>query len=174
MNIDFGSRIRAVCDHLETVPGPPLNTYYKANLEVPEGRYAHETIQNTKNNSGKNTVNAWLNANVNTAVPAGTVYDGGRDEISIAEALPDYHSAFIGKWHLGGAGAEGYQPADQGFHPIAWFDAGGSQYFNWRQQWNMKSKRRGYFKNYVIFRHIVLYLTKSGFIARSDWVYPKM
>jgi len=124
-----------------TTAAPPLNTYYKANIEVPEDRYAHDGIHGD-GNTGNNTRNPWITAIVNTAVPAGTVHDGGKDEISIAEALPDYHSAFIGKWHLGGGGAEGYQPADQGFHPIAWFDMGGSPHFNWRPSWNNKSKRR--------------------------------
>ena len=31
-------------------------------------------------------------------------------------------------------------PADQGFDPIAWYDGGGSIYFNWRENWNNRSK----------------------------------
>jgi len=121
-----------------TTAAPPMKTFYNTNQEVPDGRSAHELLQS----AGKIKNISWLNGACNTAVPAGTIHDRGKDEVSIAEALPGYHSAFIGKWHLGGIGAEGYQPADQGFHPIAWYDAGGSQYFNWRQAWNVRSKDR--------------------------------
>ena len=62
-----------------------------------------------------------------------------KDSLTIAEALEDYHSAFVGKWHLGGHGSKGYSPMDQGFEGIAWFDAGGSPYFNWRKRWNKKT-----------------------------------
>jgi arylsulfatase A-like enzyme len=115
---------------------PLRNTYYNQGLEPPEGQYIHDVIYH---NDPIPIEQAWLNASSNAALPAGTKFDNGRDEISLAEALPDYHSAFIGKWHLGGFGAEGYQPEDQGFKPIAWFDAGGSVYFNWSEGWNNRS-----------------------------------
>ena len=63
------------------------------------------------------------------------------DEVTFAEAMTDYKSAFIGKWHLGGHGSKGFAPADQGFEEIAWFDAGGSPYFNWRKRWDLKKKQ---------------------------------
>jgi len=112
---------------------PPRQTYYNQGIEPPEGQYIHDVIYHFDRIPIEQ---AWINGSSNAAVPAGTEVDGGRDEISMAEALPGYHSAFIGKWHLGGVGTPGYQPEDQGFHPIAWFDAGGSIYFNWRQHWN--------------------------------------
>ena len=88
---------------------------------------------------------ALLNGSSNTALPAGAAPDNGWDETTIAEALPDYHSAFIGKWHIGGHGAKGYTPTDQGFDEApAFFDAGGSAYFNWRKTWNNQKK---HFKN---------------------------
>jgi arylsulfatase A-like enzyme len=118
---------------------PPRDTYYNQGIETPEGQYPHDVIRHFDR---IDIEQAWTNASSNSALPAGSPFDGGRDEISLAEALPDYHSAFIGKWHLGGIGAEGYQPADQGFHPIAWYDAGGSPYFNWRKAWNTREKRR--------------------------------
>ncbi|MHC4626863.1 MAG: sulfatase-like hydrolase/transferase, partial [Planctomycetota bacterium] len=40
----------------------------------------------------------------------------------------------------GGHGAEGWQPKDQGFEELSYFDAGGSIYFNWRKQWNQRRK----------------------------------
>jgi len=119
-----------------TTATPYRKTYYNQGLEVPEGSYAHDVLYHGDNIKIQQ---ALINGGTNTAVPAGTQYDKGRDEISIAESLPDYHSAFIGKWHLGGHGAAGYTPADQGFETIAWFDAGGSPYFNWRKGWNNRS-----------------------------------
>ncbi|MEN8157165.1 MAG: sulfatase [Bacteroidota bacterium] len=117
----------------------PCATYYNQDTELPEGQYPHDVIYHS---DPIPIEQAWLNASSNTALPAGTSRDKGWDEISIAEALPGYHSAFIGKWHIGGHGAEGYQPADHGFEPIAWFDAGGSFYFNWREGWNNRSTAR--------------------------------
>jgi arylsulfatase A-like enzyme len=122
-----------------TTATPLRNTYYNQGQEVPEGSYAHDVIYHFDRIKYQQ---AWINGSSNTAVPAGTDFDNGRDEISIAEALPDYHSVFIGKWHLGGHGAEGYQPSGQGFEPLAWFDAGGSIYFDWQKSWNNKSLER--------------------------------
>lgn len=122
-----------------TTATPARNTYYNQDTVVPPGQYPHDVLYHFDQIP---IAQAWKNGSTNTAVPAGAEIDGGRDEISIAEALPDYHSAFIGKWHIGGHGAAGYQPADQGFEPIAWFDAGGSPYFNWRGAWNNRAKTR--------------------------------
>lgn len=120
-----------------TTAVPPRKTYYNQAMETPEGQYPHDVIYHS---DPIDIEQAWMNASSNTALPAGTSIDGGRDVISLAEALRDYHSAFIGKWHLGGIGAAGYQPGDQGFHTIAWYDAGGSPYFNWRKAWNNRKK----------------------------------
>ncbi|SOE19838.1 Arylsulfatase A [Spirosomataceae bacterium TFI 002] len=122
-----------------TTAMPPRETYYNQNLPVPNGYYPNDVLEHKDNIEIEQ---ALLNGVSNSAVPAGSSIDGGKDEISIAEALTDYHSAFIGKWHLGGFGAKGYQPADQGFEPLAWYDAGGSAYFNWKKAWNNKEKSR--------------------------------
>ncbi len=119
-----------------TTAMPLRSTYYNQGMDVPEGQYPHDVIYHSDDIPIEQ---AWLNGSSNSAIAAGTSIDQGKDEITIAEALPDYHSAFIGKWHIGGFGAEGYQPGNQGFDPIAWFDAGGSAYFNWRDTWNDRS-----------------------------------
>lgn len=71
------------------------------------------------------------------ALPSGQKGDQGRDATTIAEVLNQkgYRSAFVGKWHLGGLGSQGYEPKDQGFEELAYLDAGGSPYFNWRKVW---------------------------------------
>ena len=49
---------------------------------------------------------------------------------TIPEGLTAYHSAFIGKWHLGSENHEGYRPMDRGFDQVlAYFDGGGSGYY---------------------------------------------
>lgn len=122
-----------------TTATPATNTYYNQNKTIPEGYYPNDVLYH---GDRINIQQPWINGGSNTGIPAGTKYDNGKDEISLAEALTDYHSAFIGKWHVGGHGAEGYQPGDQGFEPLAWFDAGGSVYFDWRDKWNDGSKTR--------------------------------
>lgn len=117
---------------------PLRPTYYNQNLPVPKGYYAHDVLEHKDDIKIEQ---AWINATSNSAVSTGTAVDDGRDVVSIAEALKDYHSAFIGKWHIGGFGAEGYQPKDQGFESLAYFDGGGSVYFNWRKAWDNKSKK---------------------------------
>ena len=83
---------------------------------------------------------ALLNGSTLDALPSGQPLDQGRNEITLAEALTGYRSAFIGKWHLGNHGAKGWQPADQGFEELAYFDDGGSPHFNWRRAWDNRKK----------------------------------
>ena len=54
---------------------------------------------------------ALLNGSTLEALPSGQPLDQGRDEITIAEALTGYRSAFIGKCHLGGHGSTAHQNA---------------------------------------------------------------
>jgi arylsulfatase A-like enzyme len=52
------------------------------------------------------------------------------DVKTIPQGLNGYHSAFIGKWHMGSHNHVGYRPEDQGFdQTLAYFDGGGSSYF---------------------------------------------
>lgn len=122
-----------------TTAMPPRETYYNQNMDILDDYYAHDVLEHKDNIQIEQ---ALINATSNSAVPTGTLHDAGKDELSIAEALKDYNSAFIGKWHIGGFGAKGYQPANQGFEPLAWFDAGGSVYYDWRKQWDNTSKER--------------------------------
>ncbi|MCP5533623.1 MAG: sulfatase [Akkermansiaceae bacterium] len=82
------------------------------------------------------TPQALLNGSTLLALPTGRKDDGGRDVTTFAEALDGYRRAFLGKWHLGGHGADGHQPSDQGFKELAWFDSGASPFFRWRGLWN--------------------------------------
>jgi arylsulfatase A-like enzyme len=121
-----------------TTAMPSRPTYYNQNLPVPKGNYIHDVLGHKDD---IRIEQALKNGISNSALPAGTAVDQGRDEVTIPESLKDYTSAFIGKWHVGGFGAEGYQPGNQGFIPLAWFDSGGSTYFDWRKDWNNKSKK---------------------------------
>lgn len=121
-----------------TTATPRRQTYYNTNKPVPEGSYAHDVLIHKDNIKIEQ---ALINGKSNTALPSGAAPDNGWDVTTIAEALPGYHSAFIGKWHVGGHGAKGYTPADQGFEALAWFDAGASQYFKWRGAWNSGDKK---------------------------------
>ncbi|MGB5983179.1 MAG: sulfatase [Nonlabens sp.] len=122
-----------------TTAMPHRNTYYNQNLPIPDGYYANDVLEHKDNILIEQ---ALKNGISNSAVPSGTHAQKELDELSIAEALTGYNSAFIGKWHIGGFGAKGFQPEDQGFETLAYFDGGGSAYLNWRDGWNQKSKAR--------------------------------
>ncbi|VGO14030.1 Arylsulfatase [Pontiella desulfatans] len=108
-----------------TASWPGMPTYHMEGQTPPAGLHPQDVIYHFDKIKEQQ---AWKNGGSITALRS--------EEITIAEQLPGYHSAFLGKWHVGGHGAEGYQPADQGFDPIAWFDAGGSPYFDWHARWN--------------------------------------
>jgi len=117
----------------------PQATYYNQNTTPPEGYYIHDVLYHGDNIS---IPQALINAKTNSAIPTGQPIDEGRNELTIAEALKlaGYHTAFIGKWHVGGHGSKGYQPCDNGFHTLAYLDMGASEYYNWRENWNYKEK----------------------------------
>ncbi|MEL7588235.1 MAG: sulfatase [Prolixibacteraceae bacterium] len=119
-----------------TATAGTANTFYVQGIKPPDGFHEQGCYWSDKI---ANPI-ALLNGNTLIALPSGQPQDNGRDEITLAEALKGYHSAFLGKWHLGGHGSEGYQPHDQGFEELAYFDAGGSLYFDWRKNWNRKEK----------------------------------
>lgn len=108
-----------------TTATPPTPTYYNQGRSVPDGFSPHDAF--THQDAIRRTL-AWGNAHTNTAISP--------DLATLPKVLAGHDSAFIGKWHLGGHGAEGFQPRDHGFRELAYFDAGGSSYFNWRAAWN--------------------------------------
>lgn len=114
-----------------------VKTYYNQGRTPPPGYAAQDAIHWGDNIK---IPQALLNGSTLDALPSGQPLDQGRDEITIAEALQGYRSAFIGKWHLGNHGAKGWQPADQGFEELAYFDEGSSPYFNWRRSWDNRKK----------------------------------
>lgn len=122
-----------------TTAMPHRNTYYNQNLEIPNNFYANDVLEHKDNILIEQ---ALVNGTSNGAVPTGKHAQTDLDELSIAEALTDYESTFIGKWHIGGFGAKGFQPKDNGFNTLAYFDGGGSAYYNWRNGWNQKTKAR--------------------------------
>jgi arylsulfatase A-like enzyme len=119
-----------------TATAGSANTWYVQGLQPPAGFHEQDCYWSDKSIDPQ----AMLNGNTLIALPAGQPQDHGRDEITLAEALKGYHAAFLGKWHLGGHGSEGYQPHDQGFEELAYFDAGSSPYYNWRNGWDRKAK----------------------------------
>ncbi len=122
-----------------TTAMPHRDTYYNQNLAVPEGYYIHDVLEHKDDIKIEQP---HINGISNAGIPTGVHAQTDLDELTFAEALPDYQSAFIGKWHVGGFGAEGFQPSDNGFETLAYFDGGGSAYYNWRAGWDQKSKAR--------------------------------
>lgn len=114
-----------------------VKTYYNQGRTPPPGYHPADVILH----ADKITIpQALLNGSSLDALPAGQPLDQGRDEVTFAEALTGYDAAFIGKWHLGNHGAKGWQPRDHGFEELAYFDDGGSPYYNWRLLWNRTDK----------------------------------
>lgn len=119
---------------------PMRDTWYMTGQKPPKGEYIHDAINH---NDKINIQQAWINGKSNSAIPAGLPIDEERKCVTLPEALKGYHSAFVGKWHVGGMGADGYQPADRGFEEVlAYCDSGASRHFNWQVLWNNKTKTR--------------------------------
>ena len=110
---------------------PLRETYYNQQLPVPEGYNRHDVLDHHDDIA---IARAWDNATSNSALTP--------EVLALPEAMPRHHAAFLGKWHIGGFGAAGVQPQDQGFEALAYYDAGASAYYNWQPSWNNKSLRR--------------------------------
>ncbi len=118
-----------------TAVGGNVRTFYNQGISPPPSYVAQDALQW----SDKIDIQqALLNGTTRDALASGHPLDQGQNEITLAEALSEHHSAFIGKWHLGGHGSQGWQPRDQGFEEISYFDEGGSPYFNWRGVWDSR------------------------------------
>ncbi len=115
-----------------------VRTFYNQGLTPPPGYLANDALYW---GDPIKIQQALLNGSTLETLPAGQALDAGRDEITLAEALTGYRSAFLGKWHVGGHGAKGWQPSDQGFEALAYTDEGASPYFNWRGVWDNRVKR---------------------------------
>lgn len=119
-----------------TAVGGNVKTFYNQGLPPPPGYLAQDALFW---NDKIAIPQALLNGTTIDALPSGQPADQGRDETTIAEAMTRHQSAFLGKWHVGGHGSRGWQPRDQGFEEIAYFDEGGSPYFNWRELWGSRT-----------------------------------
>lgn len=114
-----------------TATGSGEEMFYAKGIKPPEGFSPYDELWKD-NIPIEQAVN---NGYTNIALPSGNIGDNN-NEITLAEMLKGYNSAFLGKWHVGGHGVVGHQPKDQGFQEIAYFDAGGSPYYNWRKLWD--------------------------------------
>jgi arylsulfatase A-like enzyme len=119
-----------------TAVGGNVRTFYNQAMQPPPGYLAQDALEWADREI--KIPQALLNGTTLDALPSGKSADQGRNEITLAEALKDHHAAFIGKWHLGGHGSQGWQPRDQGFEELAYFDEGGSPYFKWRETWDSR------------------------------------
>ncbi|MFG0287831.1 MAG: sulfatase-like hydrolase/transferase, partial [Rhodopirellula sp. JB044] len=120
-----------------TAVGGNVRTFYNQAITPPQGYVAQDAL------IWQDRIpiqQALLNGTTRDALASGQPSDNGQDETTLAEAMVDHDAAFIGKWHLGGHGSQGWQPADQGFEEISYFDEGGSPYFNWRVTWDSGRK----------------------------------
>ncbi len=121
--------------HGITTATPFMPTYYNQGLEPPEGFSPHDVLEHKDDIKEPQ---AWINGRTSTALDPSLN--------TLPKVLASHRSVYIGKWHLGGHGAQGFQPADHGFETLAWFDAGASHYFDngdtghysWPQGWNQK------------------------------------
>ncbi|MBK1876016.1 sulfatase [Pelagicoccus mobilis] len=99
---------------------------------------AYAVVNTTFENLGESTpeglhfldrksVNAPADRAVNIPVSSTALHDVK----TIPQGLEGYHTAFIGKWHLGSHNHEGFRPEDSGFdETLAYFDGGGSTYYH--------------------------------------------
>ena len=123
-----------------TASGHTSGSYASRKMTPPEGYHIHDRKENSPERA---------NPALGTVIPSFTyVLQSGQaedsyDALTIPEALTGYRSAMTGKWHLGALGVSGYQPQDQGFEVLAYFDHGGSPYFNWREKWNVPGSDLG-------------------------------
>ncbi|TWU28834.1 sulfatase [Novipirellula artificiosorum] len=120
-----------------TAVGGNVRTFYNQAIKPPQDYVAQDALVWQDK---IDIQQALLNGTTRDALASGQPSDNGQNETTLAEAMPEHDAAFIGKWHLGGHGSQGWQPADQGFEEISYFDEGGSPYFNWRGLWDSGEK----------------------------------
>jgi arylsulfatase A-like enzyme len=118
-----------------TAVGGNVRTFYNQGIRPPSGYVAQDALVWQDKIEIQQ---ALLNGTTRDALASGHPTDQGQNQTTLAEAMPQHEAAFIGKWHLGGHGSQGWQPSDQGFDEIAYFDEGGSPYFHWRDLWDRR------------------------------------
>lgn len=116
-----------------TAVGGNVRTFYNQGIQPPPGYVGQDALVWQDK---IDIEQALLNGTTRDALASGQPADDGQDETTLAEAMTEHESAFIGKWHLGGHGSDGWQPADHGFDEVSYFDEGGSPYFGWRPLWD--------------------------------------
>lgn len=114
-----------------------VRTFYNTGTPPPEGWLIQDSLHW---GDAIKEPQALINGKTLTALATGKPGDHGRTDKTLPAYLPGYRSAFLGKWHLGGHGSFGWQPADHGFEELAYFDSGGSPFFKWRNLWDAKKK----------------------------------
>jgi arylsulfatase A-like enzyme len=115
-----------------TASGHTRGSYFSRKMTPPEGYHIHDRKEVTAEQT--NPAIGYITPSFTFVLQSGQEADS-YDALTIPEALEGYRSAMVGKWHLGALGVDGYQPQDQGFETLAYFDHGGSHYFNWRDDW---------------------------------------
>ena len=118
-----------------TASGHMTGSYFTRGTTPPEGYHIYDRKMNTP--AQTNPALGYVSSSFTYALQSGQPQDE-YDALTIAEALKGYRSAMLGKWHLGALGTDGYQPSDHGFEELAYFDHGGSPYFDWQEKWRGK------------------------------------
>ena len=96
-------------------------TFEKTGEPVPEGCHHLDHKPWDEYNYNK------TDRGVSIPLAATCLHDG---ETTIPDDLQGYHSAIIGKWHLGSHNHAGYRPKDRGFDEVlAYYDGGCSGYY---------------------------------------------
>jgi arylsulfatase A-like enzyme len=117
-----------------TASGHTSGSYFSRKMKPSEGYHIHDRKENGPEKA--NPALGFIGPSFTYVLQSGQPEDF-YDALTIPEALKGYRSAMAGKWHLGALGIKGYQPQDQGFDEVlAYFDHGGSSYFEWREKWN--------------------------------------
>lgn len=108
-----------------TATGTSSGTYFSKGLTPPPGVSQHEEAPRTKDASHFGVARA------------GITHALDLNEKILPEVLSDYHSCFLGKWHIGADGEKGYQPPDRGFDEVpAFYDKGWTPHKGWRRLWD--------------------------------------
>lgn len=108
-----------------TTATPNSKTYFNQGMVPPERDNFHDVLAHKDPIKGKRP---WINGSTNT---------GLEPTIPTWPTVMKTHDcAFLGKWHVGGHGVDGLQPAAHGFEELAYYDSGASSFFKWQAAWN--------------------------------------